>query len=127
MDKGLDQTWQPLCPSSDLVNGGQAVIFDVRFAGQTMLGFAIRFEGQVAAYLNRCPHVAMEMDWRPGHFFDAPKELLMCSTHGALFEPLSGRCISGPCVGKQLIAIGCTERDSVVYWQTAHNLEPVQF
>jgi nitrite reductase/ring-hydroxylating ferredoxin subunit len=48
-----------LCNSADLQNGGKAVPFDVNFAGQTCTAFAIRFQGAVHAYLNRCTHVAM--------------------------------------------------------------------
>jgi nitrite reductase/ring-hydroxylating ferredoxin subunit len=69
----------------------------------------------------------MEMDWRPGQFFDESGRWLMCATHGALFEPSNGHCVAGPCVGKALIPILCTEQDGVVYWQTAHNLEAVEF
>lgn len=58
-----------LCASSDLVNGGLAVPFDVRYAGQTCRAFAIRFEGVAHAYLNRCTHVAMELDYQPDRFF----------------------------------------------------------
>ena len=60
----------PLCNSGDLVEGSQAVPFDVVHAGQTCRAFAIRFEGQVHAFLNRCTHVAMEMDYQPDRFFD---------------------------------------------------------
>jgi nitrite reductase/ring-hydroxylating ferredoxin subunit len=52
----------PLCNSTDLADSGEAVPFDVVYGGQTCRAFAIRFEGQVHAYLNRCGHVAMEMD-----------------------------------------------------------------
>jgi nitrite reductase/ring-hydroxylating ferredoxin subunit len=48
----------PLCNSSDLAEGQVAVPFDVSFGGETCRAFAIRFEGQVHAYLNRCTHVA---------------------------------------------------------------------
>jgi len=58
----------PLCNSADLVDSGLAVPFDVVYAGQTCRAFAIRFEGQAHAYLNRCTHVAMEMDYQPDRF-----------------------------------------------------------
>ena len=119
--------WHALCNSADLTDGGQAVLFDVRFGGQTCLGFAIRYRGQVAAYVNRCAHVAMEMDWRPGHFFDETGDWLMCATHGAMYQPLSGECVAGPCTGKRLIAIQTQELQSVVYWQSDFNLQPVEF
>ncbi|MBE2261679.1 MAG: Rieske (2Fe-2S) protein, partial [Burkholderiaceae bacterium] len=58
-----------LCAAGELVNGGEAVPFDVIYGGQTCRAFAIRFEGRVHAFLNRCRHVAMEMDFQPNRFF----------------------------------------------------------
>ena len=54
-----------------------AVPFDVVHAGQTCRAFAVRFNGRVVAYLNRCSHVAMEMDWRPNRFFDDTGQLAL--------------------------------------------------
>ena len=76
-----------LCGSADLTNGGLAVPFDVVFAGQTCRAFAIRYQGQVHGYLNRCAHVAMEMDFQPNRFFDISGDWLICATHGALYQP----------------------------------------
>ena len=59
-----------LCQSADLQERGLAVPFDVVYAGQTCRAFAIRYNGVVHAYLNRCTHVAMEMDYQPNRFFD---------------------------------------------------------
>ena len=39
------------------------------------------------------------MDWQPGEFLDRDLEFIICSTHGATYEPLTGRCAGGPCVG----------------------------
>src|SRR6218665_2957786 len=58
----------PLCHSADLVDGGLALAFDVRYAGRTCRAFAIRYRGQAHAYLNRCTHVAMELDYQPRPF-----------------------------------------------------------
>ena len=60
----------PLCNSKDLQEGDLAVPFDVVYDGQTCRAFAIRFEGQAQAYLNRCSHVAMELDFQPNRVFD---------------------------------------------------------
>ncbi len=117
---------QPLCNSADLVNASIAVPFDVLYAGQTCRAFAIRFEGHVHAYLNRCAHVAMEMDWQPNQFFDDTGQWLLCSTHGAAYRPATGECGGGPCTGG-LVKITLTEERGVVYWHTAHNLKPVEF
>ena len=82
----------PLCQSSDLVEGGLAVPFDVTHGGETCRAFAIRFEGLVHAYLNRCTHVAMEMDYQPDRFFDDTGQWLLCASHGAAYQPDTGEC-----------------------------------
>lgn len=116
----------PLCASADLVNGGLAVPFDVRYGGQTCRAFAIRFDGQVHAYLNRCTHIAMEMDYQPNQFFDDSGRWLLCATHGATYAPDTGAGVGGPCRGG-LVKIALSEAAGVVHWHTAHNLQPVEF
>ena len=115
-----------LCRSHDLVDGGLAVPFDVVHRGQTCRAFAIRYQGRAHAYLNRCSHVAMELDWRPNRFFDETGQWLVCATHGAAYRPDSGACAGGPCRGA-LLRIELTEQDGVVRWHTAHDLKPVDF
>ena len=116
----------PLCPASALVERGTAVPFDVIHAGQICRAFAIRFNGQAHAYLNRCTHVAMELDWQPNRIFDASGQWLLCASHGAAYAPDSGACAEGPCRGG-LIRVELSEKDAVVYWHTAYNLNPVVF
>jgi nitrite reductase/ring-hydroxylating ferredoxin subunit len=101
----------PLCNTRDLLEGGQAVPFDVNYAGQTCRAFAIRYEGLPHAYLNRCTHVAMELDWQP-------------ASHGAAYLPATGQCAGGPCQGG-LVKIALSENGGVVYWHSAYNLNPV--
>ncbi len=122
----MAETRVPLCHSRDLVDGGLGVPFDVVYAGQTCRAFAIRHQGQARAYLNRCSHVAMELDFQPNRFFDERKTHLICATHGATFDPATGRCLGGPGRGG-LIPIELSERDGVVHWHTAYNLQPVEF
>lgn len=116
----------PLCQSADLKDSGLAVPFDVVYAGQTCRAFAVRYEGQVQAYLNRCTHVAMEMDYQPDRFFDAEGRWLLCATHGATYAPDTGDCVGGPCRGG-LVKIPLTETQGVVHWHTAYNLKPLDF
>lgn len=116
----------PLCNARDLVNGGDAVPFDVVYLGQTCRAFAIRFKGQAHAYLNRCSHVAMEMDYQPNRFFDDTGDWLLCATHGAAYRPDSGACAGGPCRGG-LVKIELSEFDGVVHWHARHPLQPLVF
>lgn len=116
----------PLCNAADLLEGGLAVPFDVVYAGQTCRAFAIRFEGKAQAYLNRCSHVAMELDFQPNRVFDDSGQWLLCATHGAVYNPESGECTGGPCRGG-LIKIALSEMNGVVHWHTAYNLLPIEY
>jgi len=116
---------QPLCDSAVLIEGGDAVVFDVVEFGRTVQAFAVRFDGVVAAYLNRCAHVPVEMDWQPGKFWDADQRFIICSVHGALYEPSSGRCVAGPCVGARLHTIPLNEEGGRVYWYPSERFLPV--
>ncbi len=119
-------TWIALCNAADLTDGGLAVPFDVQYAGQTCRAFAVRFEGEPHAYLNRCSHVAMELDFQPNRVFDASGQWLMCASHGAEYKPDTGECATGPCRGG-LVKIALRQERGVVQWQTAYNLKPIDF
>ena len=121
-----DERQIPLCNSRDLEEGGLAVPFDVVYGGQTCRAFAVRWKGGVHAYLNRCAHVAMEMDWQPNRFLDDSGRWLLCATHGAVYQPDTGACAGGPCRGG-LVKIRLSEQDGVVHWHTDFNLKPVEF
>ncbi|MBK8970753.1 MAG: Rieske 2Fe-2S domain-containing protein [Hahellaceae bacterium] len=64
--------------------------------------FLVQFDGQLRAYLNRCPHLGIELNWMPDQFLESGGDLIICSTHGALFKIDDGLCISGPCQGQAL-------------------------
>lgn len=115
-----------LCRSDELREGGLAVPFDVVYGGQAMRAFAIRFEGRVHAYLNRCTHVAMEMDYQPNRFFDDSGRWLICATHGAVYAPDTGAGVGGPCRGG-LVKIELIEADGVVSWHASELLQPLAF
>ena len=122
-----DTAPKPLCASDDLLERGQAFVFDVLHFREPARGFALRFDGQVVAYLNRCLHVPTEMDWQHGEFLDGDKEFIMCSIHGAVYEPLSGRCAGGPCGRGTLTALDIRERAGQVYWYPSIDTQPVDF
>jgi nitrite reductase/ring-hydroxylating ferredoxin subunit len=103
-----------VCPSSRLAEGGDGVRFEVRRGAAAHAAFAIRHEGRVHAYLNRCAHVGVELDWQPGRFFDADGMVLICSTHGALYDPATGACLGGPCAGAGLVPVAVDEVDGEV-------------
>ncbi len=114
----------PLCSSSELEERGKAHTFEVLQWREPVTAFAMRFEGQVVAYLNRCAHVPTEMDWQEGQFLDGDKEFIICSIHGAMYDPRSGRCISGQCGRMGLTSITVSEREGQVYWHPTADTKP---
>jgi len=118
---------QRLCASDELVERGQAVVFDVMLWRGTARAFALRFDGRVVAYMNRCAHVPTEMDWQAGQFLDLDKRWIICSVHGAVYEPASGHCVAGPCAGGRLMPIATEEREGTVYWYPSRDIQPVVF
>lgn len=116
-----------LCASSALDERGRAVLFDVLWRGEPTRAFALRFEGRVVGYLNRCAHVPTEMDWTPGEFLDADRAFILCSIHGASYNPRDGRCAGGPCGRGQLVPLRVTEEDGRVAWYPSPELQPIGF
>lgn len=104
-----------ICSSSDLLDGRSGLRFVIERNRVAEPAFAIRHKGVVHAYLNRCAHVPVELDWVAGEFFDDSGLYLICATHGALYAPESGRCAGGRCNGKGLLALRVEERDGNVY------------
>lgn len=115
---------QALCASAELEERGKAFVFDVIHFRQAARAFALRFDGQVVAYLNRCLHVPTEMDWQPGEFLDSSKQYILCSIHGAAYTPHDGHCAGGPCGRGKLTALRVEERDGQVYWYPSHDTRP---
>ncbi len=113
---------EPLCASEALAERGQAVSWMLSQYGQPVRAFALRIDGKVVAYLNRCAHLPTEMDWQPDEFLDREREWIICSLHGATYDPRNGRCIAGPCAGARLTSVATVEREGRVWWQPTADL-----
>ncbi|HZE91403.1 MAG TPA: Rieske 2Fe-2S domain-containing protein [Rhizobacter sp.] len=115
---------QRLCDADALAEKGKALVFDVLYYHEPATAFALRFEGKVVAYINRCVHVPTSMDWQPGEFLDSRQEFIICSVHGASYEPHTGRCIGGPCGRGRLTSLQVEEREGQVYWYPSRDTQP---
>lgn len=115
-----------ICSSEQLEEGGKGVRFPVTAGGEDSTGFVIRYDGKVYGYLNRCAHVPIELDWNEGDFFESSGLYLMCSTHGAIYVPETGRCAGGPCRGGSLRSVMVYERDNQVFWQPDEYIKPAR-
>ena len=117
MAETSDLSPRRLCAATELIDGGRGHRFTVECNGEQKPAFVVRFRGRLHAWLNRCGHQPVELDWQPGEFFDSSGLYLICATHGALYAPDTGRCLGGRCNGKGLVAVEVTEADG---WILVH-------
>lgn len=57
------------------------------------------------------------LNWSDEQFFDFEHKFIQCSLHGALFEPLDGLCVWGPCLDKSLqsIPVELVDQQVIIY------------
>jgi nitrite reductase/ring-hydroxylating ferredoxin subunit len=105
-----------IAKTSDLAPG-ESLKFMMPIRGADEECFLINFAGEYHAYVNRCRHVPMAMDWVDNQFFAEEGRYLMCQTHNAYYEPATGECIAGPAsaCGKYLYRIPLRVADGVIY------------
>ena len=116
-----------VCASDALSDGGAGVRVDATLRGEQAVVFFVRYDGRAYGYLNRCAHVPTEMDWNPGQFLDADRAFILCSIHGAAYDPRNGRCAGGPCGRGALVPLSIREEGGRVAWYPSADLEPVSF
>jgi len=76
--------------------------------------FLVHWYGQVHAYRNVCPHAGRFLNWKPDSFLTRDHSLIICAGHGALFEPASGLCVAGACLGQGLTTLPVAVEDGEV-------------
>jgi nitrite reductase/ring-hydroxylating ferredoxin subunit len=93
-----------LCRLVDLEEYGSRA-FTVGGGDWPLRGFVVRCGNVVRGFVNRCPHAGHPLNLRPHRFLTPDKAMILCSSHGALFEKDAGRCLAGPCAGEALRAV----------------------
>ena len=83
--------------------------------GQKLEGFAARFRGKLVAYQNLCRHIPITIDYDDNEFFDKDRSHFICQTHGAIYDPLTGKCVRGPCPGEFLFPLKIVVEDGVIW------------
>lgn len=104
-----------ICASAELVERENGVPLSLPEYGPNVGGFVVRFNGVAHGYVNRCAHAPVPLDWQEGNFFDLTRRYLICSTHGAHYEPTTGYCVLGPCKGRALQKLNVVEHDGNIY------------
>ena len=90
------------------IESGKTKKFRLSVEGRETECFVVNYDGQYFAYINRCAHVPMTMDWIDNQFLTEDGRYILCATHGAAFEPDTGECIFGPPCGKFLVRVPLT-------------------
>jgi len=90
-----------LCRLDD-IEDGQGKGFTLGQGPEAREIFVVREGARVFGYVNSCPHLGTPLDWQSDRFILDDSGLIMCATHGALFQIADGFCVDGPCVGQNL-------------------------
>jgi nitrite reductase/ring-hydroxylating ferredoxin subunit len=107
------QEWR-VASQADMEEPG-AIEFRVGESEWPFRGILVRWQGKTFAYTNSCAHLGHPLNFNPDGFFTPDKTLLICASHGALFEPDTGVCVAGPCVGAKLQTLKCRVVDDDIY------------
>jgi nitrite reductase/ring-hydroxylating ferredoxin subunit len=116
-EPSLPESFEPLLVLSDARRLGEimGIRFTVVLDGISRDAFAVRWRGQVHAYVNSCRHQSRNLDFGDAHFFDDACDALVCCHHGARYEPHTGVCVEGPCTGSSLTALAMEERGGALW------------
>jgi nitrite reductase/ring-hydroxylating ferredoxin subunit len=90
-----------ICRLADIEDPG-ARSFTIGQGDWPLRGFVVRVGSEAHAYVNCCPHARHPLNLVPNGFLTPRGELILCSSHGALFDKRTGFCVAGPCAGQSL-------------------------
>ncbi|WP_085026385.1 Rieske (2Fe-2S) protein [Ensifer aridi] len=101
-----------LCHAGD-VGEGQARGF-VMSPGSRRKVIVTRRDGRLIGWLDACPHYpgGTPMAWKSDAYLNGEGTHLACHSHGALFDPETGECVLGPCLGQRLTKVELTVTDA---------------
>ena len=102
-----------VCRVSDLDEHG-ARAFTMGTGDWPLRGFVVRVGAEIRGYVNHCPHAGHPLNLRPHKFLTPDGALILCSSHGAVFEKQTGYCVAGPCAGRSLRPVPLTVESGFV-------------
>ena len=99
----------PLCRGTEIAEG-EARGF-APWPGARKQVIVLRRGGRLFGWLDSCPHYqgGTPMAWKRNGYLNAARTRLICFSHGAEFDPETGECTLGPCLGKRLRAMPVIE------------------
>ena len=90
-----------LCSLADLRDPG-AKGFRFRHERSLFAGFIVRQGDRVAGYVDACPHNGWPLALMDDRYLTRDGDRIICAAHGAMFRPLDGLCVAGPCAREHL-------------------------
>ena len=90
-----------LCAVADIPEPGSKG-FMFREGEKLFMGFVVRRAGEITGYIDRCPHTGLPLAPLPDRYLTRENDLIICSSHGAMFRLGDGFCVAGPCAGRSL-------------------------
>jgi nitrite reductase/ring-hydroxylating ferredoxin subunit len=86
--------------------------------------FVVRRGTRLHAWRDACPHLnGAPMAWRKDEYLNAGRDRIMCSSHGAQFDIVTGVCILGPCIGQALKPVHLSVRGDTLFVDMGHERE----
>jgi nitrite reductase/ring-hydroxylating ferredoxin subunit len=111
-----------ICRLDDLGRTGSRG-FSIGTGDWPVRGFVVRINDQVRGYINSCPHARHPLNFKPNEFLTRDGALILCASHGALFEKSTGYCVAGPCAGQSLQTLPLEVSDGYVMLAPTELLE----
>ncbi|MGB5518220.1 MAG: Rieske 2Fe-2S domain-containing protein [Gammaproteobacteria bacterium] len=93
----------------------QFIIVPLQFRGSPHSAIVFRHNGKVFAYLNQCVHMPRTLNCQRDTIFDDKMELLRCSMHGIVYDPVTGESLSTMCTGERLLSLRLLEVEGNIY------------
>ena len=90
-----------LCRFSEIADGASKG-FTLGEGDWPLRGLLVRIGNSVHGYVNHCPHAGHRLNFHPDRFLTPDGKLILCLSHGAVFDKATGRCVDGPCRGEAL-------------------------
>jgi nitrite reductase/ring-hydroxylating ferredoxin subunit len=114
-------TERVLCALEEIPENGSRG-FTVGTGDWPLRGFLVRMRDEVRGYVNNCPHAGHPLNLQPHRFLTHDDSLILCNSHGALFEKGTGYCVAGPCAGASLESIAVEVIDGYVLLKEVDSL-----
>jgi len=99
---------------SSSLSVGDVKMFQIPENPDRLTALVLRTNTGVYGWLNACPHDGRRLCQDPAYLLKRKTGLIQCMHHQATFDPESGICDDGPCLGEKLREVKITEKDGQI-------------